>query len=160
MKIITGTIVFVTKNEKVLLAKKARVLGIGKWNGYGGSLEPQDSTLKDCAVREFNEESNGASIKKEFLTKVGEIIFHHGEKLEFTAHIYIADDIVGEPKTSGEMVDPTWFPIDNIPSSDEFMESDKFWIHRILRGDKIKGEVWYDNDFKLLTFNLDSVEIL
>jgi len=159
MKIKTGTVIFVIKNGKILLAKKTRVLGIGKWNGYGGGFDPKvDKTQEDCAVREFQEESNGAKIKKEFLDKVAVITFHNGNVLEFTVHFYIANNIIGMPKTSDEMNDPTWFPLDKLPDWDQFMESDKIWMPRILEGEKIKGDVWNRDDFSLIAHNINTVE--
>lgn len=150
MKTREGVIVFVIKDDKVLLAKKTRVLGIGKWNGYGGGFEPEeDKDLFDCSVREFGQESGGATISKEHLKKVGFIHFHNGDKFEFKAHIFIAHDINGEPRSSEEMSDPTWFPLEEIPPHEEFMDSDKHWIPRILAGEMIKGDVWYDGDFRL-----------
>ena len=150
MKTREGVIVFVIKDDRVLLAKKTRVLGIGKWNGYGGGFEPeQDIDFHACAVREFGEECKGATIQRENLTKVGFIHFHNGDKFEFKAHVFIADDINGEPQSSEEMTEPTWFSLSEIPPSEDFMDSDKHWIPRILAGEMIKGNVWYDGEFRL-----------
>jgi ADP-ribose pyrophosphatase YjhB (NUDIX family) len=88
MKKVQGKIVFVVKENKVLLAKKTRVLGIGKWNGYGGGFDPEkDRNFLDCAVREFGEEAGGATIKHEDLEQIAHITFHNGNKFEFTAFI-------------------------------------------------------------------------
>ena len=159
MKIKTGTVIFVIKNGKILLAKKTRVLGIGKWNGYGGAFDSAvDKTQEDCAIREFEEESNGAKIKKDFLEKVAIITFNNGDKLEFTVHFYIANNIIGKPTSSLEMSDPTWFPLDSLPDWNDFMESDRFWMPRILNGEKVKGEVWNDDNFKLIAHAVNKTE--
>jgi 8-oxo-dGTP diphosphatase len=150
MKTREGVIIFVIKDNKVLLAKKTRVLGIGKWNGYGGGIDPEtDKDLIDCAVREFSEESGGGILQREYLSKVGYLHFHNGDTFEFKAHIFIANEIDGEVSDTSEMIEATWFPVDQIPSSNEFMESDYLWIPKILAGEKIFGHVWYDGDFKL-----------
>ncbi len=150
MKSREGVIIFVIKDGKVLLAKKTRVLGIGLWNGYGGGFDSEkDKDFFDCAVREFGEESGGATLKREYLEKVGFIHFHNGDKFEFKAHIFISIDIKGEPQSSEEMSEPTWFPLDQLPPDEEFMDSDNHWIPRILAGEKIKGNVWYDGEFRL-----------
>jgi len=159
MKIKTGTVIFVIKDQKILLAKKTRVLGIGKWNGYGGGFDSKvDKTQEDCAIREFMEESNGAKIKKEFLDKVAIITFNNGDKLQFTVHFYIANDIVGIPKNSTEMADPTWFPLNKLPDWDDFMESDRIWLPLILKGEKVKGEVWNDDSSKLVAHEINKTE--
>ena len=150
MKERTGTIVFVIKDGEVLLAKKTRVLGIGLWNGYGGGFDPElDKDLFDCAVREFGEESGGASIVKDCLEKVAYIEFHNGDKFIFKATVFIANKIVGVPTDSEEMIEPTWFPIEGLPSKDQFMDSDVHWIPLILKGEKIIADVWYDGNFIL-----------
>lgn len=150
MKSREGVIIFVVKDGKVLLAKKTRVLGIGKWNGYGGGFDPElDQNINDCVVREFEEESGGGKIKHEHLEKVGFIHFHNGDNFEFKAHIFIISDIEGEVSDTEEMIDATWFEIDQIPPAEEFMSSDYLWIPRILSGEKIYGHVWYDDEFQL-----------
>ena len=163
MKIISGTIVFVVKDGKVLLAKKTRVLGIGKWNGYGGArLQNKDSkqwleTTRQCAVREFKEESGGAEIKEEFLKKMGCIIFHNIGKFRFLATVYIANDIIGEPSDSDEMVNPTSFPLNGLPSADKFMEGDVHWLPDLVNGEQLSGCIEYDIDFHLKKHEINSV---
>jgi len=150
MKRFSGAIVFVIKDEKVLLAKKTRVLGVGKWNGYGGNFDPKlDRDFKDCAVREFTEESGGATIDRDDLEQVCDITFHNGDKFEFRVEVYLAHKITGEPRDSVEMVEPTWFLRVKLPPAEEFMESDPYWISRILAGDKLYGHVWRDEEFRL-----------
>jgi 8-oxo-dGTP pyrophosphatase MutT (NUDIX family) len=154
MKSMTGVIVFIIK-EGVLLAKKTRVLGVGKWNGYGGGFDNEtDSDLVETAIREFWEESGHCLILPSWLEKVGYIHFHNGEKFEFKADIFIAHDVMipgnkSVPPDSEEMVEPTWFPLDAIPPGEEFMDGDRHWVPRILTGEKIKGHVWYNGDFEL-----------
>ena len=67
------TLVFVFNGEKVLLGLKKRGLGCGKWNGFGGKVEPGE-TVRQAAVRELVEES-GAVVKPEDLEDVGRIDF-------------------------------------------------------------------------------------
>ena len=40
---------------RILLGRKRRGMGFGKWNGFGGKLEPGE-TMRQCAVRELQEE--------------------------------------------------------------------------------------------------------
>ena len=51
----TATLLFVLRGDEVLLIRKKRGLGAGKYNGPGGRLEPGETALA-CAVREVEEE--------------------------------------------------------------------------------------------------------
>ena len=42
--------------RQLLLGRKKRGFGEGKWNGFGGKLEPGE-TVEEAAVRELQEES-------------------------------------------------------------------------------------------------------
>jgi len=50
------TLVLVTNGNysRILLGMKKRGLGIGKWNGFGGKLEPGES-IEAAAARELHE---------------------------------------------------------------------------------------------------------
>jgi 8-oxo-dGTP pyrophosphatase MutT (NUDIX family) len=43
---------------EVLLGEKKRGVGIGKWNGFGGKVEPSDASIVAAAAREIQEEAN------------------------------------------------------------------------------------------------------
>ena len=51
------TLVFVLGQQRVLLGMKKRGFGAGKWNGFGGKKDPQE-TMKACARRELMEETS------------------------------------------------------------------------------------------------------
>jgi len=44
------TLTFIIKNDEVLLGMKNRGMGKGKWNGFGGKKEPNE-TIFDAAKR-------------------------------------------------------------------------------------------------------------
>lgn len=161
MKKFIGTIIFVIKDGKVLLAKKRKKIGVGKWNGYGGKLEDSDKTFEECAVREFNVEAGGATIVKENLTYVGNILFKNGDKFSFDAYILVAKNLTGKPKTTDEMLDPTWFDISDVGTEklpwDQFMPCDYLWLAEVIKGRKIKGKgiILNDNDFNPKCFDLE-----
>ncbi len=58
---------------KVLLGRKKRGMGFGKWNGFGGKIEDGE-TMRECAVRELYEEC-GISAAVEDLEFVADIYF-------------------------------------------------------------------------------------
>ena len=49
------TVVFLIRENQVLLAMKKRGFGEGKWNGVGGKLDPGE-TVEQALVRECQEE--------------------------------------------------------------------------------------------------------
>ena len=69
-----ATLVFLVRGEEVLLARKTRGIGEGRWNSYGGGIEEGES-LECCAVRECKQESK-IEIKSADLQKVAEVTFH------------------------------------------------------------------------------------
>ena len=50
------TLVLLREENRVLLGMKKRGFGVGKWNGFGGKLEPGE-TVVEAAARELEEES-------------------------------------------------------------------------------------------------------
>ena len=49
------TLVLLREDNQVLLGMKKRGFGVGKWNGFGGKLEPGE-TVVEAAAREVKEE--------------------------------------------------------------------------------------------------------
>jgi 8-oxo-dGTP diphosphatase len=50
-----ATLVFVVRDDEILLIRKKRGLGKGKVNGPGGKLDPGENAV-ECAARECHEE--------------------------------------------------------------------------------------------------------
>ncbi len=44
------TLVFLVDDDRVLLGMKKRGFGAGKWNGFGGKVEPGE-TIEEAAIR-------------------------------------------------------------------------------------------------------------
>ena len=65
------TVVMIYQPPKVLLGKKKRCFGTGRWNGFGGKVE-EGETIEESAKRETREE---AGIDVSDLEKVGIIEF-------------------------------------------------------------------------------------
>ena len=61
------TLVLLHDENEVLLGMKKRGFGEGKWNGFGGKVEPGE-TILDAAVRELEEEC-GASVAPQELVQ-------------------------------------------------------------------------------------------
>ncbi|MEI6420206.1 MAG: NUDIX domain-containing protein [bacterium] len=137
-----ATICFCLKGKTVLLAIKNRGFGEGKWNGYGGRVEELE-TPKEAAVRELCEESSLIS-KTDDLEQVALINFSFEGILKFECHVFITQFWEGEPKDSKEMVNPTYFPFENLPK--EMWAADTMWIPKVLNGEKIKAYIDFSAD--------------
>ncbi|XP_049417355.1 oxidized purine nucleoside triphosphate hydrolase isoform X2 [Epinephelus fuscoguttatus] len=91
------TLVLVVQPGRVLLGMKKRGFGVGKWNGFGGKVQPGE-TIESAARRELEEESG---LTVDALEKIGNIKFEFvGETQLLDVHVFRADDYNGEPTES------------------------------------------------------------
>ena len=130
-----ATLMFVIKNDQVLLIRKKRGLGAGKINGPGGHIEAGESAMA-CAIRETQEELLITPLN---VRPMGELFFHAEDMPRIHGHIFTASDFIGEPGETDEAI-PLWTPVNAIPY-DEMWEDDRLWLPRVLRGEAING--WF-----------------
>lgn len=155
------TLCIIHQHPKILLGMKKRGFGAGKWNGFGGKVE-KGETIEESIKREIKEE---AGIEVKDLNKVGILDFefqNNGEICE--AHIFKAENFLGEPTESEEMK-PQWFFIDEIPFM-EMWPDDIHWMPMFLKGKKFKGRFLFDkpsspeHSAKILEQELLEVDII
>lgn len=128
------TLCLLHQHPRILLGLKKRGFGAGRWNGFGGKLQPGE-TIEQAAKREFLEE---ADIQVGDIEKVGIIDFEfQGNPEILEVHVFRANDFAGEPKESEEMK-PQWFNVGEVPL-DEMWPDDKYWLPVFLAGKKFKG---------------------
>ena len=127
-------------DEEVLLIRKKRGLGEGKYVGPGGKVEDGE-TPKECVVREVEEEIGVTPRGPE---KVGEFEFVFGAEPEMFVHVYRAEAFAGEPEESPE-ADPEWFDFDAVPY-DEMWEDDRYWMPHLFAGETFAGEFVFDSE--------------
>lgn len=132
------TLCIVHQHPRILLGKKKRGFGAGRWNGFGGKVT-QGETIEEAAKRELMEEAG---------IEVGEIEKHGILDFEFEGnpeilevHIFKALDFDGEPSESEEMM-PQWFFVDQIPFR-EMWPDDIYWIPLFLKGKKFRGKILF-----------------
>ncbi|HEX9153834.1 MAG TPA: 8-oxo-dGTP diphosphatase [Candidatus Saccharimonadales bacterium] len=129
------TLIFLRQNDQILLAMKKRGFGVGKWNGPGGKVEPNE-TYEEAAVRECQEE---VGITPTNHTKVGEFHFFDHPDIEHYCHIYVATEWEGELQETEEMR-PKWFNTADIPYH-AMWPDDEFWMPHVINNKLFKGRV-------------------
>lgn len=154
-KYVRSTLVKIFQDDKVLLGMKKRGLGVGKWNGFGGKLN-KDETLKECAVREVLEESS-LSIKEEDLQQIGILLFEFiGENLILEVNVFRTNVFCGTPLESEEM-NPCWFLLENIPYQTMWAD-DILWYPLMLKNNLFYGFFKFHGHDNMVSENLQVVK--
>lgn len=124
--------------QKILLGRKKQGFGVGKWNGFGGKIEDNE-TILECAVRELREET-GLRTQKENLVWTGRIdfVFEEQPNLDHPVDIYLTWRWEGKLRETNEMY-PKWFLIQEIPFASMWAD-DVHWIPKMLTGEKFLGK--------------------
>jgi len=142
MKIFREVLVYILKDNKVLLIEKKRGLGKGKVNAPGGKIENKETPL-EAAVRECVEE---VGIKPLNLKEVAFLEFVNEENNNGEVHyvyVFVASDFEGELKETEE-ARPFWVELSKIPY-EKMWESDKSWLPLIFENKKIFGKITFEN---------------
>lgn len=135
---------------QILLGMKKRGFGAGRWNGFGGKVEPGES-LEDAARRELMEE---AGVRPRTLEKRGVIEFTwEGQEELLEVHIFHAAAIEGEPGESEEML-PAWYALDEIPFP-EMWPGDRYWFPLFLAGKSFVGKFHFGPGDTVLHYELN-----
>ena len=142
-----ATLVFVVRDDQILLINKKTGLGKGKVNGPGGKVDPGE-TPEACAVRECHEE---LSITVSNLEYCGQHKFQFVDGYSIHVWVYRTRDFDGVPTESPE-ARPFWSPLDTIPY-DQMWEDDRIWIPLMLNRDRFQGRWIFDGD-KMLDYEL------
>ncbi|HMA96695.1 MAG TPA: 8-oxo-dGTP diphosphatase [Polyangiaceae bacterium] len=135
-----ATLVFIFRENEVLLIRKLRGLGAGKINGPGGRIEAGESRTA-CAQREVEEE---LCITPLGLEERGELRFQFTDGYSIHAFVFAARAYVGEPTATPEAI-PIWTPCDAIPY-DEMWADDRYWMPYLLKGARFRGRFVFDGD--------------
>jgi 8-oxo-dGTP diphosphatase len=131
--------------QRILLGMKKTGFGHGKYNGFGGKME-KNETPTATAVRELAEEC-GIFAKESDLIPAGELefLFPAEPELDHDVKLYVIQDWQGQPQETSEMK-PVWFDVADIPYS-EMWADDCYWLPAVLKGKKVSGQVVFaDNN--------------
>ena len=140
------TVMIVHQSPKILLGMKKVNFGKGKYNGFGGKVE-DDESLYECAIRETFEEAGITVINP---IKLGTILceFEEEGETEHVIYFYKATEFKGEPIETEEMK-PEWFDEDKIPY-DKMWDTDRYWMSFLLNNRKFIGYFKFDKDNKII----------
>ncbi|MDX9893200.1 MAG: 8-oxo-dGTP diphosphatase [Patescibacteria group bacterium] len=154
LKVSTG--LYIIQNDKVLLGKKIKGLGEGKWLGIGGKVE-MGETIYQTVIRETQEEIKVTPLDFE---EVAIIDFYFPLTKQFTnwnfrVHYFIGHKFQGQVSPTQE-IEPQWFELQKIPLNLMWPDA-AYYLPRILNGEKLKGEFLYDKDIKIIDWKLEAV---
>lgn len=153
----TCTLLFLKKDNQILLAMKKRGFGSDRYNGVGGKIEPGE-TIEQALVRETQEEIN---VTPTNFWKVAEHDFVQDESSEpwrMYVHAYLCDEWQGDPSETEEMR-PEWFNVAAIPY-DNMWADDEYWLPPVLAGKLVLGKFTFDENDNLLTHDVKTVDNL
>ena len=135
-------------NDKgqALLQFKRRGFGVGKWNGPGGKVEPEE-TVEQSVIREVKEETG---LEVNDLKKMAELEFYFENRQEWDniTYVYVAKNYSGEI-TANDEGELKWFKIDELPFS-RMWDDDPHWLPKVLAGEFMKMKFYFDHEGKLL----------
>ncbi|XP_074637755.1 oxidized purine nucleoside triphosphate hydrolase-like [Acropora palmata] len=146
------TLALIRKEERILLGMKKRGFGAGRWNGFGGKVN-NDETILQAAKRELLEES-GLIVDE--LKQAGILKFEFlGESEIMEVHVFTTNQFHGTPTESEEM-NPKWFPISEVPFT-EMWPDDILWFPYLLKGQKFSGYFKFKGHSEILGYTLEPV---
>ena len=146
------TLVFLREGSKVLLGMKKRGFGAGKWNGFGGKVEPGE-TIVEAAVREVKEEC-GYDVEQQHLDETATIDFEfEGDPVLWEVHVFQTTQFSGEMQETEEMR-PRWWQEQEVPFQEMWLD-DQHWYPHMFKKEKFKAYFLFQGHDKILNFNID-----
>ena len=152
--VLQTTLLFLRRDNQLLLATKKRGYGVEKWNGVGGKIEPGES-VEQGAIRECFEEIGVRALN---LTQVGLLRFHQTPALDkyshSDCHVFTCDQWQGEPTESEEMA-PRWFDERDIPYENMWPD-DPHWLPELLDGNQFVGDFYFDESYEIIDHHIET----
>jgi 8-oxo-dGTP diphosphatase len=135
-----AVLTFVRQQGQILLIRKKRGLGAGKYNAPGGRIEPGE-TAAAAAVRETREE---LCLTPTGICPAGELSFAFVDGYSLHCQVFTADGSIGTATETDEAV-PHWCAETEIPY-DRMWADDRLWLPRLLAGIPFSGRFVFDGD--------------
>lgn len=149
-----ATLVFLIKNNQILLAMKKRGFAAGKWNGAGGKPTPEDKNIEATAKREMYEETK---VKPKKLKKVAVLNFYFPDRSDWSQQVivFLTSNWIGTPTETEEMA-PKWFNMNEIPFS-QMWDDDILWLPLVLKGKIIEADFLIGENQKMLDHDIREI---
>lgn len=151
------TLLFLRREDEVLLAMKKRGFGVNKWNGVGGKVESNES-IEEALIRECREEIGVEVLQFKKVAVINFDEVHLGERKILRVHIFTGTKWNGEPIESEEMK-PKWFKVSEVPYKSMWPD-DPFWLPQVLDGKLIKAEFSLNDNDEIISKNIRQVKSL
>ena len=155
MRKIRTTLLYIIKDNKILLAEKKRGFGVGKLNGVGGKIE-NDESIEQAMLRETMEEIGVTPIDFEQRAIIHFDLFYKGEKEKEDTYVFVASNYIGELIETEEMK-PKWFELKNLPFEKMFSD-DRLWLNSLIEGKKFEANIILDENFNTTDFNIKYIK--
>lgn len=146
----THTVIYLIKDDKILLGEKKTGFGKGYLVGMGGKLEAGESS-EECVIRETQEE---AGVKISNPEPVGMLKFNFLGKpgSNQIVDVYRGSSWEGEPVETEEII-PDWHDLAAIPYS-KMWDDNFFWLPIALDGRRFSAEFDLGADNKTQKFEV------
>ena len=148
------TLCIIEHDGRILLGRKKVRLGAGKWNGFGGKVEPGD-TPQAATIREVREESG---LEVTDLEQFGLLNFISPARAPIEAHLFRTSTFSGTPVETDEMA-PRWFHRSEIPFT-EMWSSDLYWWPLYFHHKRFTGTFEFDEHDRVIHRELTIVDSL
>ena len=136
-----ATLIYLIRDDEILLIEKLRGHGAGKVNAPGGHIEIGE-TPEECAIREAFEEVGITVLSAELRATLK---FHDTENgFNMLGYALTSTTFAGEPRETPEAI-PFWSKINEIPF-DRMWEDDQHWVPSLLAGECLECEFVFAND--------------
>lgn len=135
-----ATLLFVRRDDQILLIRKKRGLGAGKINGPGGRIEAGERPV-DCAIREVHEELGVLAIAPRL---GGRLSFQFVDGYALEVDVFDTFSAKGDAVETDEAV-PLWTRIDQLPF-EEMWADDRIWLPHLLAARCFRGRFIFDGD--------------
>lgn len=150
VKPIQATLVYLLKQNQILLGYKKTGVGQGNYVGIGGKIE-KDETPLQAAVREVKEEIC-VNVISPVLVGEADFVFPDMSSLNHYVFVYIATEWFGQIKET-DVIKPKWFKQSTLPL-DHMWDDAQFWLPAVLSGHKLFGKFIFGMDKKVKKLSL------
>jgi len=148
-----STLLFLIRDNQILLAMKKRGFGVGKWNGVGGKPHG-DEKIEETAIRETTEEIGVIPNNIKQVANL-DFFFQNNPDWDQQVVVYTSNQWSGQPTESEEMK-PEWFDLDKIPF-DQMWPDDKFWLPQMLAGKNIIAKFIFNDQGNIVDQTINEI---